>query len=149
MQHGYIGEMKWRTELLRLLKTGTFRRQLELVKALESAGFDVNQSSVSRELTERGVRKVNGVYQLPSSRAVPAPVHDFQLTAFGCIGVIHTDPAFASVIGQFIDDSELDGVMGTVSGDDTVFVAFKESTDYTALFELIGWSGHEPVEQRA
>jgi transcriptional regulator of arginine metabolism len=139
--------MKWRTELLLLLRSGTFRRQLDLVNALKEAGFDVNQSSVSREMGERGVRKVDGVYQLPSSRMVPAPVHDVQLTAFGCMAVIRTDPAFASVIGQFIDDSEVEGVLGTVSGDDTVFVALKESADYTMLFDLLGWSGDESVAQ--
>lgn len=145
MRSRYVREMKWRTELLRLLRVGDFRRQLDLVNELKSTGFDVTQSSVSRELTERGVRKVSGVYTLPSSRIAPAPVHDVQLTAFGCMAVIRTDPAFASVIGQFIDESELEGVLGTISGDDTVFVAFKEGADYTSIFELLGWSGHEPV----
>jgi transcriptional regulator of arginine metabolism len=141
--------MRWRTELLRLLHTGNFRRQVDLVEALESEGFDVNQSSVSRELNERGVRKMSGVYQLPSASVVPAPVHDFQLTAFGCIGVIRTDPAFASVMGQFIDESDVEHVVGTVSGDDTVFVAFSEHADYSPLFALIGWRGHVPIKQPA
>ena len=131
--------MKWRTELSRLIQSGRFSRQGDLVKALADQGSAVNQSSVSRELGMRGVQKVGGVYQLPSANTAPAPVHDIKLTAFGCVAVIRTDPAFASVLGQFIDETELDGVIGTVSGDDTVFVAMHENADRRILFDLLGW----------
>lgn len=115
--------MPWRRLLPQLLTSGSFRTQGELVRALEDTGHEVTQATVSRELASLGVRKVEGVYRLPPSPIVGAPVHKIATTAQGCLVVVHTDPAFATVIARAIDDAGLDGVLGTIAGDDTVFVA--------------------------
>ena len=131
--------MTWRTQLEVLIRNGRYRKQSDLVAALAAHGLAVTQSSVSRELTMRGVMKVNGFYALPSGSIAPAPIHSVAFTSGGCLGVIRTDPAFASVVGQFIDDAGLDGVLGTVSGDDTVFVALGEGVSSVSLLDLLGW----------
>jgi transcriptional regulator of arginine metabolism len=115
--------MPWRSLIPALLTSGSFATQGELVAALASEGHVVNQATVSRELANLGVRKVDGVYRMPLSPALAAPIHGFKLTASSCIAVLHTDPAFAMVVAQGIDDAGIDGVLGTVAGDDTVFVA--------------------------
>ena len=115
--------MPWRRLVPKLLTSGSFRTQGELVRALEDQGHEVNQATVSRELASLGVRKVDGVYRLPASPLVGAPVHRVATTANGCLVVVTTEPAFATIIALAIDAESLDGVLGTIAGDDTVFVA--------------------------
>lgn len=131
--------MSWRRKLEALIRNGTFRRQSELVEALAESGVAVTQSSVSRELSALGIVKVDGYYAMPSGLDAPAPIHDVAFTNGGCLGVIRTDPAFAAVVGQFIDESRLECVLGTISGDDTVFVALREDLRAEPLLELLGW----------
>ena len=114
-----------RTDTIRdLLRSRRLTTQAELVSALAQAGHEVNQATVSRELRRLGVEKVDGAYRLPRPRS-GAPVHRFQITAGGCLVVLNTEPAFASVLAQRIDRGALDGVLGTIAGDDTVFVALR------------------------
>ena len=100
--------MTWNDHLLELVQTGTFRKQGELVDALAERGFVVHQGSVSRELRSLGVTKVRGVYVVPDTPQ-GAPLHDFQVTAGGCMVVLRTLPAFANVLAQAIDASDLSG----------------------------------------
>ncbi len=116
--------MAWRTVLQELVETGRFRTQRELVRALQArTGRRVNQASISRELTALGARKIEGIYTLGPELEVTSRVHGMVATAGGCLIVIRTDTAFASVVAQTIDLACIDGVLGTIAGDDTVFVA--------------------------
>ena len=114
----------WREELINLIDKGIYRTQGELVSALKSAGYDVNQASVSRELKAKDVHKVDGIYVLENG-SLPSnvPVTDAQATASGAMVVLKTIPASAPMLAQFIDDAQLSGVLGTLAGNDTVFVA--------------------------
>lgn len=114
--------MTWKEHLLALVQTGRYGTQGELVAELAAKGFVVHQGSVSRELRSLGAIKVRGLYVVADD-TVGAPVHDVKITASGCLLVLRTDPAFASVLAQAIDDAALGGVLGTIAGDDTVFVA--------------------------
>jgi len=116
--------MAWRTILQELVQTGSFRTQRELVRALQArTGRRMNQASISRELTALGARKVEGVYRVGPELETTSRVHHIASTAAGCLMVIRTDVAFASVVAQTIDLAGIDGVLGTIAGDDTVFVA--------------------------
>ena len=68
---------------------------------------------------------MDGVYRLGPELEVTSRVHDMATTAAGCLLVLHTDMAFASVVAQTIDKAAIDGVLGTIAGDDTVFVALR------------------------
>lgn len=116
--------MSWRTVLNDLVETGNFRTQRELVRAIERrTGRRINQASISRELQALGVRKVDGVYRLGPELEIMSHVKDVKVTAQSCLVVLRCDIAFASVIAQAVDLAEIDGVLGTIAGDDTVFVA--------------------------
>jgi len=130
--------MDWRTRLRELLATGEFRTQSELVSALAEFGIDVNQGTVSRELQAMGVSKVDGIYRLAPPPELPAPIHRIQLTAASCLAVVHTEPAFAAVLGSFIDDAAPEGMLGTIAGDDTVFVALTGREAAERLMRLLG-----------
>lgn len=127
----------WREELIRLIDKGVYKTQSELVSALKSNGYDVNQASVSRELKSREVHKVDGIY-VSQSGSLPAnvPVTDAQATQSGPMVVLKTLPASAPMLAQFIDDAHLSGVLGTLAGNDTVFVA---CADEHGARTLAGW----------
>ena len=131
--------MDWRSVLNDLIETGNFRTQRELLRAIEArTGRRLNQASVSRELTALGARKVDGIYRLGPDLPLAGHVHRFSTTANGCLVVIHTDAAFASVVAQTIDTAGLDGVLGTIAGDDTVFVAVTGTEVHEPLRTLLG-----------
>lgn len=116
----------WRTLLPDLIVTGVFRTQGELVSALSEQGHSVTQATVSRELKSLGVQKQEGVYVLSSLDAIGAPIRAVRLASAASLCILKTDPAHASVLAQFVDGLGLDGVLGTIAGDDTVFVALRD-----------------------
>lgn len=130
----------WRDQLREIVASGRYQTQQELVVGLSTHGVVVNQGTVSRELHRLGAIKRGGFYGMPDeSPAVPVPVHALYVTAGGCLLVLKTDPAFASVLGQSIDDAKFVGVLGTIAGDDTVFVAtsgLRVAQDVAAHFDI-------------
>jgi transcriptional regulator of arginine metabolism len=128
--------MTWNDYLLELVKTGRYRKQGDLVSALAERGFVVHQGSVSRELRRLGVTKLRGAYVMPDTPH-GAPLHAFLVTGGGSMVVLRTMPAFASVLAQAIDRSALPGVLGTIAGDDTVFVATAGSDGTRALARML------------
>ena len=131
--------MSWQSKLAELISTKQFTQQGAIVASLKEAGYQLNQASISRELKRLGARKINGVYQMSNQMNFGAPIFSLQITSHGCLMILKTRPAFASVLAHRIDISMLDGVMGTLAGDDTVFVALKENTPLTEIKEFLGW----------
>lgn len=128
--------MTWKDQLLELVQSGSYTTQGQLVSALSERGFTVHQGSVSRELRQLGVTKMRGRYVLADA-TFGAPIHTAHVTSNGCLVVLHTDPAFGPVLGQAIDDAALNGVLGTIAGDDTVFVATSGEEGAEALSALL------------
>ena len=112
----------WRETLKSLIQTGGFRTQGELVDALAARGHSVSQGTVSRQLAELGVEKSDGAYRLPGS-ILGAQIHSLSFTANDALAVVKTDPACAGIVAFNIDHASIDGMLGTIAGEDTVFVA--------------------------
>jgi transcriptional regulator of arginine metabolism len=132
--------MSWQSTLAELLSKRRFTSQGSIVNALKTEGFVLNQATVSRELKRLGARKVSGIYQLTNQKNFGAPVFSIDTTSNGCLIILKTRPAFASVLAHHIDLSSIDGVLGTIAGDDTVFIAVREGTSLTTIKEYIGLS---------
>ena len=107
-------------------------RQSDLVRELRRRGFPVTQSSVSRDLRAIGVAKVDGAYVVPEPEAPAAPVPDLapvapflrRVTPAGPhLTVVSTAVGAAQSVGLAVDRSGWPEVVGTVAGDDTLFVA--------------------------
>ncbi|MFT6230940.1 MAG: transcriptional regulator of arginine metabolism, partial [Myxococcota bacterium] len=105
--------MTWRATLPDLLTAGTFRTQAAIVEALERRGAVIDQSAVSRELRRLGVRKVAGCYRMPGQPSLGAPIHSLNVAYGGGLAVLTTEPAFAAVVANAIDQSHVPGVLGT------------------------------------
>lgn len=117
-----------RRALRRVIATGTPRNQSELVQALQEQGFAVTQATVSRDLTAMGVKK-EGTHYLFNSRPVDhgylARTLSLYVESFASSGnlvVLRTPPGAAQVVAAALDGSDLEGILGTVAGDDTVLV---------------------------
>lgn len=127
-----------RRRLIRkLISKGDITSQARLVELLAGEGFSVTQATVSRDLDALGAVKVensNGVesYTTAVDRPVLSEaearlrrsVSDFvdEIAVSGNIVVVRTPPAAAHLVASAIDTSDMEGVLGTVAGDDTLIV---------------------------
>ncbi len=130
-----------RAAILRILRESTVRNQDELVKVLRKHGFDATQSSVSRDLRELGVAKAGDHYIVPDA---PLAINHFEAIATFVVGirpagpsltVIKTTTGTAQSVAVAIDKSNWPEIVGTISGDDTIFLA---TEDARAQRKLIG-----------
>ena len=134
-----------RAAILRIIGESTVRNQDELVKVLRKQGFDATQSSVSRDLRELGVAKAGDRYILPAQDAAVvnnpfAAVAKFVVeikTAGASLTVLKTTTGTAQSVAVAIDSSEWHEVVGTISGDDTIFIATDEAKDQRKLRERL------------
>jgi transcriptional regulator of arginine metabolism len=120
-----------RNAIVQLLRNGLVRKQGDLVHMLQRDGYAVTQSSISRDLRDLGVLKAGGRYVMPPDEVMRAN-GDFGalaqfvlqiLPAGTCLTVVKTTIGSAASVAVAIDKAEWPEVVGTISGDDTIFVA--------------------------
>ncbi len=128
----------------RLLEEHAVTNQPQLVELLATQGIEATQATVSRDLEELGAVKVRlpgssqPVYAIAELAQAPAaPIEHLRrvlgewvvdLASSGNLVVIRTPPGSAHVVASALDRSRVDGVLGTVAGDDTVLVIADETT---------------------
>lgn len=124
-------------KLLRGRKAGT---QEDICSALEKMGYEINQSKVSRLLRKTGAIKVvdergRAIYSLPREPAPPSmttPICDLILDVVSneAMVVIFTAPGAASMVARVLDYNQISTpILGSIAGDDTIFVAPKSIKD--------------------
>lgn len=121
-----------------LVRTARIRTQRDLVSALREKGYRATQATVSRDITELGLVKVDRdggpAYALPSGdvaaeltgeRRLAGLLSDLpvEMGTSGTLVVIRAVPGTAHAIAAALDRLRWPGVRGTIAGDDTVFVA--------------------------
>ncbi len=109
--------------ILKVIAEKQIGKQEELTYELQTLGFTVNQSSISRDLLKLGIVKTNGFYTVPSK------VH------YACFGLIRleitgenlivakTEIGFAAAVCVRIDNAKIVEIVGTIAGEDTIFIA--------------------------
>lgn len=132
-----------------LLKEEKFSSQSEIVTALQEMGFThINQSKVSRMLSKFGAvrtrnTKMEMVYQLPPELSVPttsSPLKNLVIDVDhnDVLIVIHTSPGAAQLIARLLDSiGKAEGILGTIAGDDTIFVTPTRDTSINHLIDNI------------
>lgn len=117
-----------------LLNQERFGSQNEIVDALKKQGFTgINQSKISRMLSKFGAvrtrnTKMEMVYCLPNELSVPntsSPLKNLVLDVDhnSMLIVIKTTPGAAQLIARLLDSiGKSEGILGTIAGDDTIFV---------------------------
>ena len=140
-----------RLEALRMIiSSQELGSQDELLTALKKEGFQLTQATLSRDLKQLKVAKAasmrgNYVYVLPNDtmykRITPprTAMEMLQSSGFlsisfsGNMGVIKTRPGYASSIAYNIDNGETPSIIGTIAGDDTIFIVIKEGVTHEAV----------------
>lgn len=115
-------------KILDLISGKSISTQEDLTEMLEKSGVFVNQSSVSRDLVELGIIKVNGNYTLPFIRS---EANVFGLTNLETAGdnliVAKCALGLASAACVTLDGAQIPEIVGTIAGEDTIFIAVRES----------------------
>lgn len=128
-----------------LIQANALSSQEELAERLGSMGFAVTQATISRDLEQIGAIKVRRDGQLSyafpdASHPRPSPrlaqvfrdwVRSVETAAN--LVVIRTPPGSAHLVGVVLDQSELPEIVGTICGDDTIFVACRGTRDAAQL----------------
>ena len=124
--------------------------QRELLDRLDKKGLPADQSTLSRDLAEIGVRKVNGRYALSAASDAPAadrqpdlsPVVNGFVPCGPHLVVVRTTVGQAQPVSLAIDAAGDPAIVATLAGDDTVFVATRNSkTQAVTLRRLEKWFG--------
>jgi transcriptional regulator of arginine metabolism len=165
--HGEI--LRRRGEILRIVRAQTVHSQDELLALLRKHNFRVTQPTLSRDLRDLGLAKTPNGYVAPADLGGVAPIVTFtprevrqgrleQLVrdnvisaeAAGNLVVIKTPVAAAQPVASAIDTTTLEDVLGTIGGDDTIFVALRTPAAAAAFARrLQSVAGITPVRRHA
>ena len=150
--------MKNRSERLRLVKKIISEEVIsnhdELQNRLLELGSEVTQATLSRDLKSLHVIKVSDadsgyIYQLPvKGDAKPSVNEDLLHGNFladgvlgidfsGNLGVVKTMPGYASGVALMIDKTNVNELLGTIAGDDTILLIVREGIDRSDVIELL------------
>jgi transcriptional regulator of arginine metabolism len=140
--------------LKKLLNQGNLSTQSDLQGKLEKLGYFVTQSTISRDLRRLGaVKTVNGegqtVYRLREGGSATSQTSSLSdlvisITSNGMLIVIHTFPGSASLIARHLDQVRPGGILGTLAGDDTIFVALSSHRSGNVAIQEIEASFKNP-----
>jgi transcriptional regulator of arginine metabolism len=132
----------------RIVKAERLATQDELRSALRGSGVRVDQSTLSRDLVELGIRKSAGRYALPDpvAEANGEPQFGPAVQSFATCGphmiVIRTSMGAAQPLAVKIDQESEPAIAATLAGDDTIFLATKSRRmQVVALRRLEQWFG--------
>ena len=149
--------------IARLIQQHSVTNQPQLVEMLADEGIAATQATVSRDLDDLGAVKVRvpggaTVYAVPEfAPERVAPLDQLlrvmgewvaEVTHSANLVIVRTPPGCAHVVASALDRSGLDGLLGTVAGDDTMLCVATEAVGGTQLAadlrELAGIEGHHP-----
>lgn len=150
--------MKVKTNRLEALRLIISSQQLgsqdELLNALQKEGFKLTQATLSRDLKQLKVAKAasmsgNYVYVLPNETmykrvSTPNSIREMMrvpgfvsINFSGNMGIIKTRPGYASSIAWNIDNSDIPAILGTIAGDDTIFIVIKEGVKHQEVVDAL------------
>ncbi len=139
--------------ILELVRDRALSTQAEVAAALKEAGFEVVQTTVSRDIADLGLVKVRApsgrlVYAPPGTtdtdrlRALAAAMRRYAIgmEAAGSMVVLTTPSGYANALAQAIDEAGHPGIAGTLAGDNTILVVARDGTPAAVLREEL--AGH-------
>ena len=114
-------------QILSLIRAKPIGTQEDLRTLLERSGVPATQSSVSRDLEELGVVKHHGHYTLPRTNGAPTRGLLSLDQAGDTLIVARTVPGLASAVAVEIDAAAIVEIVGTIAGEDTIFIAVRDA----------------------
>jgi transcriptional regulator of arginine metabolism len=139
--------------ILELVRERALSTQAEVASALRDNGFEVVQTTVSRDIADLGLVKVRApsgrlVYAPPGGsdgdrlRALGSAMRRYAITveAAGPIVVVTTPSGYANALAQAVDEAGHPSIAGTIAGDNTIFVATRDGVRAETLRDEL--AGH-------
>lgn len=142
--------------ILELLEQNLVSSQMQLSELLKNKGVEITQGTLSRDLDELGAKKIRpdsgrAFYAVGNTEETIAPttvgtreklrkmLYDLLVSSdhSGNIAVLRTPPGAAAFLASFIDRVSMDEVVGTIAGDDTVFVLARDPLTGKELVDLL------------
>jgi transcriptional regulator of arginine metabolism len=133
--------------ILDLVRGTEIASQEELLEGLLARKIDVSQSTLSRDIQELGLAKSGGVYTVMgaetprgnSDDAVRRTLREFltDVSVAQNLVVVKSGPGHASTISRAIDETGWDEIVGSLAGDDTVFVAVRNEREARRVADRI------------
>ena len=124
-------------QILGLIRAKPIGTQEDLRALLERSGVPATQSSVSRDLEELGVVKHHGHYTLPRTNGAPTRGLLSLDQAGDTLIVARTVPGLASAVAVDIDAAAIAEIVGTIAGEDTIFIAVRDAKSQRAAVKEI------------
>ena len=132
-------------KIMELISTRPVRTQDDLADALTTLGWDVTQSSVSRDIAALRLVKVDGAYRRLQPRTMRRDPDEQRVgegvltmeTAGDALVVLHTPPGEANHVAVALDRLAWPEVIGSIAGDDTIFLAVKDGTAQRRIFRAL------------
>lgn len=123
--------------ILNLIRAQRIGTQEALREHLERAGVPATQSSVSRDLEELGVIKHHGAYALPHANGASARGLLSLDVAGEVLVIARCLPGRASAVAVEIDDAGIPDIVGTLAGEDTIFIAVRDPRGQRAIMKTV------------
>ncbi|MGB9430272.1 MAG: arginine repressor [Gammaproteobacteria bacterium] len=122
--------------ILKLAAEREVTDQSVFMDLLARAGRPVTQPTLSRHMQKLGIQKVAGRYQ--KVEPLPTELPGFSLTRVPPnLLVIRTRPGYAQPLAARLDQQKMEGVVGTLAGDDTVFIAVTPPAKLKTVAEAV------------
>src|SRR5689334_9544150 len=124
-------------KILGLIQVKPIGTQADLRAYLEKSGVPTTQSSLSRDLDELGVVKQRGHYTLPRTNGTTTRGLLSLDQAGDSLVIARTVPGLASAVAVEIDAAALPEVVGTIAGEDTIFIAVRGAKAQRAVVKQV------------
>src|SRR2546430_1642172 len=134
-------------EIVNIVREQTVHSQDELMAILRKRGYKVTQPTLSRDIRELGLAKTPAGYVIPGDLATVTPIVSLKRVdqllrdsvifaeAAGNLVVLKTPAAAAQPVAMALDATPPEDALGTVGGDDTIFLAFRPAPSATAFVQ--------------
>jgi transcriptional regulator of arginine metabolism len=133
-------------QIARIIGAKPIATQGELARELERRGFATTQSSISRDIVQMGLVKLNGAYRLPG----PLMIHEGPDVEFDTAGdniiIAKTEIGQAQPVALTIDRIGIREIVGTVAGDDTILIAVRDAAAQRAALGKL-WNAFKPASR--
>ena len=125
--------------ILELLEQNLVSSQMQLSELLKNKGVEITQGTLSRDLDELGAKKTIAPTTVGTREKLRKMLDDLLVSSdhSGNIAVLRTPPGAAAFLASFIDRVSMDEVVGTIAGDDTVFVLARDPLTGKELVDLL------------
>jgi transcriptional regulator of arginine metabolism len=122
-------------------------RQEDLLLLLINRGFDLTQATLSRDLRELQIGKIHdahygSIYFIPHDENDQPLRGALSITFSANLAVLKTEGGFANSVAVRIDNTKIDEVIGTIAGNDTIIIVFKDDVPKESFLEIL--STHFP-----